>query len=87
MSKRWEKGSTPQWRKVRLLVLQRDRWRCQLQIAARCTGKATQVHHTQPRELVGDDPRYLQAVCQSCNGYVGDPTRHDPPPNPASWWD
>lgn len=86
MSKRWAKGSTPQWRRIRLAVLVRDAYRCRLQIDGVCTVKAVAVHHTQARELVGDDPRYLVAVCQPCNNRVGDPTGHDPEPTPAQWW-
>lgn len=87
MSKRWAKGSTTAWRRVRAFVLQRDGHRCRLQLAGVCKSVATQVHHTQARELVGDDPAYLIATCQPCNARVGDPTRHDPPPRPRAWWD
>lgn len=82
---RWAKGSTTAWRKVRALVLVRDNHRCQLQIAGVCTTIATQVHHTRPRELAGDDPTYLVASCAPCNMHVGDPTRHDPEPRPSRW--
>jgi 5-methylcytosine-specific restriction endonuclease McrA len=87
MSKRWANGSTPQWRRVRAYVLQRDGRRCQLRLPRVCKGLATQVHHTQARELVGDDPAHLVAACGACNGSVGDPTRHDPDPQPRAWWD
>jgi hypothetical protein len=40
------RGSTREWRRVRRLVLERDRWRCQLQLPEVCEGRATQVHHT-----------------------------------------
>lgn len=87
MSRRWAAGSTTTWRRVRALVLERDRHRCQLRLPG-CTTIATQVHHTRPRELAGDDPRWLQAVCQPCNGKAGDPTRTDPQPTPRHrWWD
>jgi 5-methylcytosine-specific restriction endonuclease McrA len=85
-SKRWAKGSTPAWRRVRAEVLARDRGRCRLTLPG-CTTVATQVHHTRAREAVGDDPRYLVAVCQPCNGRAGDPTQHDPRPSPRRWWD
>jgi 5-methylcytosine-specific restriction endonuclease McrA len=71
---------------VRAEVLDRDRHRCQLRLSG-CTTVATQVHHTQARELVGDDPRYLMGVCQPCNGRAGDPTKADPRPAPRRWWE
>jgi len=85
MSKSWAKGSTPQWRAVRLRVLQRDGYRCRLKLAG-CTTIATQVHHTLGREVSGDDPAHLVAACQPCNLRVGDPRRHDPAPKPRTRW-
>lgn len=87
MSERWAKGSTRAWRRVRAQVLDRDGHRCGLQLAGTCTTRATHVHHTQPRELVGDDPQYLISACAPCNLAVGDPTRHDPAPTTVAWWD
>ena len=51
-----------------------------------CTGQATQVHHTLGRAVTGDDPRYLQAVCEACNLHVGDPAKHEPRPKLRSQW-
>jgi 5-methylcytosine-specific restriction endonuclease McrA len=95
-SQRWAKGSTTQWRRVRALVLDRDGWRCQIKLpgewvtrhgqARRCLGRATQAHHTRPREVVGDDPRYLVAACAPCNRRVGDPTAGDPAHRSMTQW-
>lgn len=88
MSKRWKGGSTRRWRKVRAYVLDRDEYRCRLQKDG-CTTIATQGHHTRPRELVGDDPRYVIAACGSCNkkeGAPDKPSAHDPQPRPRTKW-
>lgn len=85
MSKRWANGSTPAWRRVRAQVLARDGHRCGLQLDG-CTTIATQVHHLGAREVTGDDPRHLQAVCQPCNGRAGAPDKGDPAPRPGTWW-
>ncbi len=87
MSKRWAKGSTTAWRKVRAQVLHRDAYRCRLKLPGVCKGHADQVHHARARELHGDDPTHLISSCGPCNRRVGDPTRHDPPPTPRAWWD
>jgi 5-methylcytosine-specific restriction endonuclease McrA len=59
-----EKGLAGHWRKVRLVVLQRDRRRCYW-----CGGYATQVDHLQPRALGGAryDLANLVAACATCN--------------------
>lgn len=84
MSRRWQ-GSTPAWKRVRAFVLTRDHYVCQLQIPGVCTRRATQVHHTGPREITGDNPHYLLAACQPCNNQIGDPTKQDPAPRPTRW--
>lgn len=96
-SERWSKGSTAAWRAVRLFVLDRDGWRCQIKRPGTwvtrygqqrsCLGKASQVHHTRDRKVVGDDPRYLVAACAPCNRAEGDPTAGDPAPTPMTKWD
>lgn len=85
MSRRWANGSSRAWRRTRALVLQRDGYRCQLKLDG-CTGRGEHVHHTMPREIVGDDVAHLVAACPSCNYKIGDPTRHDPPPTVRPWW-
>jgi len=55
------KGRLPaDWRRIRLVVLRRDRWTCR-----RCGRPANQVDHIVP----GDDhrPANLQALCKSCH--------------------
>jgi 5-methylcytosine-specific restriction endonuclease McrA len=84
MSRSWEKGSTRAWRRARRLVLERDHYRCQLKLDG-CTTVATTAHHVKGKAM-GDDPAHLVAACASCNGKVGDPTRHDPDPNPWAGW-
>ena len=52
------------WRKLRLEVLDRDRWRCQ------ACGKAgmLEVDHIQPLEDGGsDEPDNLQVLCRGCH--------------------
>lgn len=94
MSNGWQTGSTRAWRKLRLLVLNRDGWRCQLQLPAwgpgpnqRCQTTADCAHHTRGRTTTGDDPRYLVAACTPCNLKAGDPTRDtEPTPQPRTRW-
>jgi 5-methylcytosine-specific restriction protein A len=59
-----EKGYGHRWQRVRLLVLNRDGWRCW-----RCGGPAREVHHLRPvsRYGVSYDPRHLVAACHPCN--------------------
>lgn len=40
--------TTPAWRAIRLLVLNRDGWECQRQ-GPRCIGRATHAGHILPR--------------------------------------
>lgn len=86
MSRSWQGGSTRAWRRIRALVLVRDGYACQLKLKG-CTQQATQVHHTAGRSVTGDDPRWLVASCQHCNLTLGDPTKHNDPPNrPVTKW-
>lgn len=97
MSERWAKGSTAAWRKVRAERLAMDGYRCMIAYPGewvtrtgqrrRCLGKATQVHHTQDRRVVGDDIRFLRSACAPCNLKTGDPTAGDPKPRPSTVWD
>lgn len=56
------------WRRVRLLVLQRDGYVCRMR-GPRCTGVATTVDHIVPLHLGGSllDPANLRAACAKCN--------------------
>jgi 5-methylcytosine-specific restriction endonuclease McrA len=65
-------GSTTAWRRIRLVILERDGWACQLRL--RCDGaRATHVDHRVSRSQwpVGqpgvDAPANLQASCAACN--------------------
>lgn len=65
-------GSTTAWRRRRLIVLERDRYTCQLRL--RCDGaRATHVDHVVSRQLwpAGvpgvDELPNLQASCAACN--------------------
>jgi 5-methylcytosine-specific restriction endonuclease McrA len=91
MSKDWSGGSTRRWRKIRLVILKRDSYVCQLQIDGVCKYRADSVHHTKGKAF-GDDMRYLVAACMPCNQHVGDPnsdhgTVTDPEPRPSSLLD
>ncbi len=81
----WAKGSTPQWRRVRLQVLKRDNYQCQVK-TKHCSYVATLVHHTLGKEVTGDDPAFLVACCRSCNVSVGTP-KGNPPPRTVTNWD
>lgn len=56
------------WPKVRLQILERDRWLCQIRRPG-CTVKATDVDHIIAVAEGGShrDPRNLRASCQHCN--------------------
>jgi hypothetical protein len=84
-SRHWAGGSTRAWRKVRKAVLDRDQWRCQLQIDGICKTRADCVHHVRGKQH-GDDPAYLLSSCQACNLHIGDPERMeaDPDPRPST---
>jgi 5-methylcytosine-specific restriction enzyme A len=58
------------WRRLRLLILDRDRHACQIR-GPKCTGAATQVDHVIDRADGGAvfDPRNLRAACSACNGW------------------
>lgn len=90
MSKSWSQGSTTRWRKLRAQILANNeatnQGRCTARIAGVCTGVANEVHHTMGREVTGDDPRYLRAVCKACNGDIGKPGRKNPAPKRISSW-
>jgi len=63
----WGKGdprtTTPEWRKLRLTILKRDRYTCQ-----RCGAPANEVDHVHNVAAGGiDHPTNLVAVCQQCH--------------------
>lgn len=56
-------GSTTRWRRLRTVVLVRDKGVCWL-----CNGKADQVDHVVPRVHGGTDGlNNLKAICRPCN--------------------
>jgi 5-methylcytosine-specific restriction endonuclease McrA len=77
-SRNWKAGSTPAWKRLRMTVLLRDSYVCQLQLPG-CTGRATSAHHVLGRGVTGDDVAHIVAACRNCNQAVGDPSRADPP--------
>ena len=92
MSKGWENGSTREWRKIRLRILKRDSYQCQLRIAGICRYRADCVHHLHGK-AAGDNPAGLVAACTPCNLRIGDPTKPtrgktlaDPAPKPSTLW-
>lgn len=74
-------GSTRRWRRLRVLVLERDGWRCQVPVNAAgridpaghpCGLPAETVDHILPRALGGDDSEAnLRAACQPHNRRKG----------------
>lgn len=91
MSKAWAKGSTTKWRKLRLFVLNRDGWVCQLCKQPIDPGlhppdpMSASVHHAKGK-VYGDDPAHLVAAHSGCNAKTGDPNRGDPAPVSATRW-
>ena len=56
------------WAHIRLQVLKRDAYRCQLQYADICVGRASQVDHiVKPEAGGGSDLANLRAVCVRCH--------------------
>jgi 5-methylcytosine-specific restriction endonuclease McrA len=60
------------WRVVRLVVLRRDSYQCQIR-GPHCTHEATQVDHIHARVEGGDcfDTANLRAACRPCNSAGG----------------
>jgi 5-methylcytosine-specific restriction endonuclease McrA len=81
----WATHPTSQaWRDLRLSILRRDKWRCQIR-GQRCTGKATHVDHILGRG-VSERPEDLRAACATCNLERGDPRKLTPDPRPRTRW-
>ena len=49
-------------------------------------GRPMTAHHTLGRAVTGDDIRHLVASCAVCNGFIGQPQRHNPQPKRVSRW-
>jgi 5-methylcytosine-specific restriction endonuclease McrA len=85
-----------EWRRKRQVQLERDRYRCQLQLEG-CIGRATEVDHILG---VDADPghNHLRSVCASCHrqrtaqqggGFRSNPGSRrapDPPHRPNTQW-
>jgi 5-methylcytosine-specific restriction endonuclease McrA len=66
--------NSPAWKRVRLVILERDRFVCRLELPG-CTGRATEVDHVVPRKFGGTEAlSNLRAACRSCNRRRGDGT-------------
>jgi 5-methylcytosine-specific restriction endonuclease McrA len=66
------------WRALRLQILRRDLWRCQIRLDERCRDQATEVDHIEsPHPELGDgsfwDPDNLRAACRPCNNGLNNP--------------
>ncbi len=64
----WDKVNRGRWQKVRLHILERDRYVCQIRLPG-CTTRATQVDHVTRIDDGGMiyEPMNLRAACQPCN--------------------
>lgn len=85
------RGSTRLEQRIRLQVLNRDRWVCQLcrlpidPSIQHPHPMSAQVHHLV--SAPGYDPRYLVAAHRACNIEAGEPERADPEPRSATRWE
>lgn len=69
MQHNWQNSTRAQrlpgnWRTLRLEILKRDGYRCQIALDG-CTGAANEVDHIQPGD--NHDPSNLRAACTWCN--------------------
>ena len=73
------------WRQVRLAVLERDGWRCQI-AGERCMGVAREADHIVPWRQGGAlyDLANLRAACKRCNASRVD--RGERGPRPSREW-
>lgn len=75
MSATWGQGGSRNWRKIRMQVLERDHFECQLRLAG-CIWTATEVHHRAGISASGLARRQAEsddaciAVCQPCHQIV-----------------
>jgi 5-methylcytosine-specific restriction endonuclease McrA len=75
VSASWAGGSTRTWRKLRMYVLNRDGFACQVltRSGEACGAWATHVDHIVPLSKGGPkyDDRNCRAACSSCNLRLG----------------
>jgi 5-methylcytosine-specific restriction enzyme A len=91
-SQRGKATGSAEWKRLRLKILARDGWRCQLNYPGICLIAATQVDHIEGVAAGGnDDEDNLWGVCVPCHrrktgGEGGSarrgPTKPPPPPAP-----
>lgn len=82
-SKAWSNRTHEhKWRALRLLVLERDHYQCQIR-GPHCTHTATQVDHLLGKG-VSEKTTHLRASCMACNLRYRPPT--DPAPTPNTNW-
>ncbi|MBU6955752.1 HNH endonuclease [Hahella sp. HN01] len=63
-----QRGYGWQWRKLRVRILRRDNYLCQVCLKQGRTSAATEVDHIQPKAGGGDDQEMnLQAICNGCH--------------------
>src|SRR5689334_3305622 len=75
------RASSSTWRRVRLAVLERDKFICY-----RCGKYAVEIDHLWPAALGGDDhPEGLRACCRRCNAKQGTKPDGDPPTQLRLW--
>lgn len=81
-------GSTRRWRRLRIFVLERDGWRCQLPVAPGlvCGAYADHVDHVMARHVGGSDhPGNLRAACQHHNLSRGTGETEPAPTRRPTW--
>lgn len=76
----------PRWRRIRRAVLERDGYRCQIQIPGLCVFTSDCVHHTLGVAVTGDNPAHLVAACTPCNLRLGEPDGADARPRRTTQW-
>lgn len=76
------------WRKLRLVILERDDYRCQIR-GEHCEGAANEVDHIVPLHAGGAwyEPENLRAACGTCNKERNRDTTQMPRWVPSrEWW-
>lgn len=74
------------WNQIRKAILERDQYRCRIQIQGVCVTIADCVHHTLGVEITGDNPAHLVAACTPCNLRIGEPNGNDAEPRRDRRW-
>lgn len=94
VSDSWDGGGSREWRRLRLFVLRRDGWVCQLCGEGIDRTLVWDPHHPDPRygsvhhllgKAFGDDPAHLVAAHLGCNKKIGKPKGGGGDPDPRPW--